>query len=749
MNLKGATGVAAVAAIGNFLQGWDGGAIAGALLYLKPEFHLETAPALEGFVVASTLFGAVASVTVAGPAADWLGRKFMLCISGILYSLAAMIMLWAPSVHILILSRVIVGLAIGLASTISPILISESAPAETRGQLATFPQLLGSSGLFFAYVMDFVLSLQVNPNWRFMLGVLGVPSLLYVVLCLVVLPESPRWLVSKGRMHDAKLVLQNLRGHEDVSAELALLVEGLGVVTESHLEEWLIKPAEEEDYEHYTDDNQIKLFAPDEGVSWVATPIVDDWGHAGGLVRTGSHDLQNILPKVDPMVTLLGSFQNDNDQCMNSREVCDDDYKHEHWDEEAPGTPRFGANGYYSETDMGMVGDRDNDDHLQHPLLGGSNYESGRYGNTTPRGRHSHGFFTPRMSRQSSRRSLYDGAVPESLGSVGVGGGWQLAWQKDGEEGALKRVYLKSEAGDLSNVTTQTLSGVPGFGNFLGDQESFPAAVLVAQTTLDPELLKEHPVGPAMLNPAEIAKNASPFSSLMEGGVRRALIVGVGLQILQQFSGINAVLYFTPQILMQSGAGDLLASIGIDGESASILASGVTCLLMLPCILMAMWLMDKSGRRQLLLATIPILVISLVALVLANLFLPTGLVAAAISFIFVTIFTCSFVTGFGPIPNILCSEIFPTSVRGVCIGICAAAMWGSNVLVTYSFPLVNQALGLQGVFGLFAIVSLVAWIFVFLKVPETKGLPLEIISEFFAVAPPKKEKLDLKNVEYY
>ena len=64
-----------------------------------------------------------------------------------------------------------------------------------------------------------------------------------------------------------------------------------------------------------------------------------------------------------------------------------------------------------------------------------------------------------------------------------------------------------------------------------------------------------------------------------------------------QLSGINAVLYFTPQILMQSGAGDLLASIGINGESASILASGVTCLLMLPCILMAMWLMDKSGRR--------------------------------------------------------------------------------------------------------------------------------------------------------
>jgi MFS family permease len=203
---------------------------AGALLYLKPEFHLEATPALEGLVVASTLIGAVASVSVAGPAADWAGRKSMLCISGLLYSIAAFIMLWSPTVYILILSRVVVGLAIGLASTIAPILISESAPAEIRGQLATFPQLLGSSGLFFAYVMDFVLSLQPHPNWRFMLGFLTIPSVLYVFLCLFVLPESPRWLVSKGRMHDAKVVLQNLRCQEDVSG-LFLVLHHLSLST--------------------------------------------------------------------------------------------------------------------------------------------------------------------------------------------------------------------------------------------------------------------------------------------------------------------------------------------------------------------------------------------------------------------------------------------------------------------------------------------------------------------------------------
>jgi MFS family permease len=124
------------------------------------------------------------------------------------------------------------------------------------------------------------------------------------------------------------------------------------------------------------------------------------------------------------------------------------------------------------------------------------------------------------------------------------------------------------------------------------------AAVLVSHPSqYGKELLQEHPVGPAIIHPGETATRLPSWSNLLEGGVRRALIVGVGIQILQQFSGINAVLYFTPQILMQSGAGDLLANIGITGESASIMASGVTCFLMLPCILVAMWLMDRSGRR--------------------------------------------------------------------------------------------------------------------------------------------------------
>jgi hypothetical protein len=496
---NGARAVATAAAVGNLLQGWDNAAVAGALLYIRPEYKLEGTPATEGLVVAAALIGAVASVIVAGPAADWLGRRTMLCISGLLFSLAAAVMAWAPTVHALIVGRLLVGYAIGLAATVAPILISESSPAEIRGQLATLPQLMGSLGLVLAYAMNFALSLQPDPDWRIMLGSLFVPSLVYVLLGIFVLPESPRWLVSKGRMLDAKLVLQNLRGQEDVSAELALLVEGLGVVHEAHLEEWLVRPAEKvlADGELHFEEGQFELYGPDETMAWVATPIIDETGsyqHHHGLRQALSADLVHNVPLIDPMVTLLGSVQNNVDPNnvdpffipSHDNNISEDDHHklHDHWDEEAPETPRFRNSGYHSDTEIGTMAaaDMDDDDQLQSPLLTQSNYGSGRYNNidSVQFSRHdSHdrlaNFFSPHLSRAGSRRStIHDSAVPDMLGSVGIGGGWQLAWQKtgEGEEGALKRVFLKSEGGDMSHYnSTISLPGVTG--NFLADNDTF------------------------------------------------------------------------------------------------------------------------------------------------------------------------------------------------------------------------------------------------------------------------------------
>lgn len=137
--------------------------------------------------------------------------------------------------------------------------------------------------------------------------------------------------------------------------------------------------------------------------------------------------------------------------------------------------------------------------------------------------------------------------------------------------------------------------------------------------------------------------------------------------------------------------------------------------------------------RTLLLTTIPVLIASLIILIIGQL-VDLGTVAnAAISTVCVVIYFCCFVMAYGPIPNILCSEIFPTRVRGLCIAICALVYWIADIIVTYTLPVLLTSVGLKGIFIIFAVMCTISWVFVFLKVPETKGMPLEVISEFFAV----------------
>lgn len=133
------------------------------------------------------------------------------------------------------------------------------------------------------------------------------------------------------------------------------------------------------------------------------------------------------------------------------------------------------------------------------------------------------------------------------------------------------------------------------------------------------------------------------------------------------------------------------------------------------------------------------LIVSLVILVLGSVINFGSVVHAAISTVCVVVYFCFFVMGYGPIPNILCAEIFPTRVRGLCIAICALVFWIGDIIVTYSLPVMLSSLGLSGVFGVYAVVCCISWVFVYLKVPETKGMPLEVISEFFSVGSKKAE----------
>ncbi|XP_077231146.1 monosaccharide-sensing protein 2-like [Tasmannia lanceolata] len=732
--MRGVVLVAIAATIGNLLQGWDNATIAGAVLYVKKEFKLESEPFVEGLIVAMSLIGATVITTCSGPISDWLGRRPMLIISSVLYFISGLIMLWSPNVYVLLFARLIDGFGIGLAVTLIPLYISETAPSDIRGLLNTLPQFSGSGGMFLSYCMVFGMSLMENPNWRVMLGVLFIPSILYFFLTIFYLPESPRWLVSKGRMLEAKQVLQRLRGREDVSGEMALLVEGLGVGGETSIEEYIIGPANDltDDHEPVAEKDKITLYGPEEGLSWVARPVTGQ-STLGSISRHGSME-SRTMSFMDPMVTLFGSVHEKLPEMGSMRSTlfpnfgsmfstADQHNKNEQWDEE--GLLREGE-------DYPSDGGGDSDGNLQSPLL--SRQTTGMEGKDTIPPHPSHGS-TLSMRRHSS---LMQGNAGEAVSSMGIGGGWQLAWkwsEREGEdgkkEGGFKRIYLHQEG--VPGSRRGSLVSLPG-GDVSEESEFIQAAALVSQPALySKELLEQHPIGPAMVHPSENAMKGPRWMDLFEPGVKHALMVGIGIQILEQFAGINGVLYYTPQILEQAGVEVLLANLGIGSDSASILISAVTTLLMLPCIAVAMRLMDVSGRRRLLLTTIPVLILALVILVVSSVLTMNSVVQAAISTTSVVVYFCTFVMGFGPIPNILCSEIFPTSVRGVCIAICALTMWIGDIIVTYTLPVMLNSIGLAGVFGIYAVVCVISWVFVFLKVPETKGMPLEVITEFFAV----------------
>ncbi|KAL0379081.1 UNVERIFIED_CONTAM: Monosaccharide-sensing protein 2 [Sesamum radiatum] len=649
-----------------------------------------------------SLIGATVITTCSGPVSDWLGRRPMLILSSVLYCLSGLVMLWSPNVSVLLLARLMDGFGIGLAVTLVPVYISETAPPEIRGLLNTLPQFTGAAGMFMSYCMVFAMSLEDSPSWRLMLGVLSIPSLIYFALAILFLPESPRWLVSKGKMKEAKQVLQMLRGTDDVSGEMALLVEGLGVGGDTSIEEYIISPDSvlADSQEHAVEKDRIKLYGAEEGKSWIAKPVTGQ-STLGAVSRHGSMPNQNNVQLVDPLVTLFGSVHEKLPESGSMRSVLFPNFgsmfnvaehhgRGEQWDEE-----NLQKDGDHASDGSGG----DSDDNLRSPLL----------------------------SRQASNGERDNAG--EQVSGMGIGGGWQLAYRKDGKSsGGLKRIYLHQEGAPASRR-----GSIVSF--CAAENEVIHAAALVSQSVLhlqDPP--DHHTIGKAMdKQPKAAAKGGTSWKEIFEPGVKHALVVGVGIQILQQFSGINGVLYYTSSILEQAGVGVLLSNLGLRSDSASFLISGVTTLLMLPSIGVAMRLMDIAGRRWLLLSTLPVLLVTLILLVLGNVINLGTVMHAVISTASVIVYFCCFVMGFGPIPNILCAEIFPTRVRGICIAICALTFWIGDIIVTYTLPVMLNQIGLAGVFGIYAVVCAVAWFFVFLKVPETKGMPLEVITEFFAV----------------
>ncbi len=433
---------AAIAGLGGLLFGYDTGVIASALLFIEPDFGLSSFGS--GLVVAAVPIGAVVGAAFAGRLSDQYGRRILIIGSAVVFIIGSLSAAAANVEGVLVAARVIIGVAIGLASATAPVYISEVSPPDIRGRLVTFFQLAVTIGIVVAYAVGLIF--DSSGDWRAMLALGAVPAVL-LLIGMLKMPQSPRWLVMAGRGYEAKAVLETIR--ED---DPALIDAELDEIAESIVEE---------------------------------------------------------------------------------------------------------------------------------------------------------------------------------------PGGWK----------------------DLN-----------------------------------------HPV------------------------VRAALVVGVGLAILQQVSGINTVIYFAPTIVGYTG---------VDSSSAAILASVAVGIVNVGMTLVAIRLLDRAGRRPLLLWGSALMAVALSILALVFIVGAGSTIGSLVAIGSLMMYVGAFAIGLGPIFWLMNSEIYPLRVRSKAAAVGTMANWFFNFLVSLTFLLLIDALGNSGAFFFYAAVCVVTFFFCMRLVPETKGKHLEDIQAVF------------------
>src|SRR3954465_12593793 len=213
-----------ISTLGGLLFGYDTGVISGALLYMRDDLNLTTG--WEGFVVSSLLIGAAIGALIGGRLADGLGRKRSLMVCAALFFCGAIGSATAPSLAPMIAARIILGLAVGAASATVPMFLAEMAPANRRGRIVTINELMIVTGQLIAFIVNAGLDRWYNgpPVGRWVLAVAAGPAgLLFVGM--MALPDSPRWYALKGRLDDARRVLELTRPPREAEAEYDLVVE--------------------------------------------------------------------------------------------------------------------------------------------------------------------------------------------------------------------------------------------------------------------------------------------------------------------------------------------------------------------------------------------------------------------------------------------------------------------------------------------------------------------------------------------
>ncbi|MBL4818458.1 MAG: sugar porter family MFS transporter [Deltaproteobacteria bacterium] len=207
--------VSGLAAIAGLLFGYDTGVISGAILFIRQDFGLP--PGEIGLIVSAVLIGALVGSAFCSQITDRIGRKGSLLIAAILYVLSSTSSALSQGVVELIASRFFLGIAIGISSLTAPLYLAEIAPAKLRGLLVSLNQLAITIGILSAYGIAYALS--ADQAWRWMLGIGVIPAAI-LGIALLMLPESPRWMMLKGKVDQARKILSKLRSGADIEPEI-------------------------------------------------------------------------------------------------------------------------------------------------------------------------------------------------------------------------------------------------------------------------------------------------------------------------------------------------------------------------------------------------------------------------------------------------------------------------------------------------------------------------------------------------
>ena len=241
--------VCLVAAMGGLLFGYDWVVIGGAKAFYEPFFALTERPFWQGFAMSTALFGCILGALMSGLLSDAFGRRRLLILSGLLFTLSAVWTALSGDFVSFNVARILGGVGIGLASNLSPMYIAEISPAKMRGQFVSFNQLTIVIGILAAQLVNYSIARPVTDaattetirqswnglvGWRWMFGAETVPALFFFLLMFMA-PESPRWLIKKGRGAQAGRILESVGGAAYAKREVASIQETIAEEEIAHV----------------------------------------------------------------------------------------------------------------------------------------------------------------------------------------------------------------------------------------------------------------------------------------------------------------------------------------------------------------------------------------------------------------------------------------------------------------------------------------------------------------------------------